>query len=510
MLNFIRQYRGVFMILVALVAISMIISLGLGGASGGGGMGMGGLAAKVEGRQISKRELLQQISRQMQQMEEDMGERMKSMGSNPENRKFLEQLIRSQVTPERVLDQLIQQRYLIATAEKLGYAAPVAAIRHLIQQNAAFQKDGQFDPLLYKERVAEPGRWEKDLANQSKFMGMSEAFQTLGSMVSPLEAEQDHQLEVSRSFELLTVNLANFPEPKAVDSVEIESFLKSPEAKAKLEDYYNRHITEFKKEAQVHARHILIKGSDAKKKIADIQSEIKSGKLDFSAAAKKYSEDASNAPQGGDLGFFGRGVMDKSFESAAFALKEKNQISPPVESAFGVHLIQLVERKEAESQSLDQIKAQIAPQVLLENARRQRANDWIQSVLRAKRSPTAEELKKYGFKWVDSNAWKATDAQLGGYGPVGDKLGLLLSLNEVGQVLPESLQLADRAVLVRLKSIQSPQGVETSVADTKIQDSFRYFLESHFKELEKRKKIVRYERVLQEVHAAMGSDSPGG
>lgn len=104
---------------------------------------------------------------------------------------------------------------------------------------------------------------------------------------------------------------------------------------------------------QVKARHILInskpeasKEDDMKalEKIKVIKSEIDSGKKDFSTAAKEYSDCPSKA-QGGDLGFFSKGMMVKPFEDVAFS-QEIGKVSEPVKTQFGYHLIVVDEKKQ--------------------------------------------------------------------------------------------------------------------------------------------------------------------
>ena len=101
---------------------------------------------------------------------------------------------------------------------------------------------------------------------------------------------------------------------------------------------------------QVHARHILISvpqdaapGDDqiALAKAISITQQLKDG-ADFAALAAQYSDDTSNAASGGDLGFFGKGQMVAEFENAAFALAV-DEISEPVRSQFGYHIIQVLE-----------------------------------------------------------------------------------------------------------------------------------------------------------------------
>lgn len=82
----------------------------------------------------------------------------------------------------------------------------------------------------------------------------------------------------------------------------------------------------------------------AKQKITDLLSRVRNGE-DFAALASSYSDDPGSAEQGGDLGFVNRGEMDPNFEAAGFSLKNPNDISDVIESKFGYHIIQLIERR---------------------------------------------------------------------------------------------------------------------------------------------------------------------
>ena len=106
----------------------------------------------------------------------------------------------------------------------------------------------------------------------------------------------------------------------------------------------DRHIT-----TQTHARHILIRPNeltsddDARRKLTEIRDRIQHGE-DFSAMAKAYSDDKANSGNGGDLGWINPGEMDPDFEAAMNAL-EPNQLSKPVRTRFGWHLIEVLGRR---------------------------------------------------------------------------------------------------------------------------------------------------------------------
>ena len=88
---------------------------------------------------------------------------------------------------------------------------------------------------------------------------------------------------------------------------------------------------------EVRASNVLVKTEDEAKKLRE---DINAGKISFEDAARQISL-CPSGHEGGDLGFFKRGVMVKPFEDAAFAMKEIGEVSEPVETQFGWHLIQL-------------------------------------------------------------------------------------------------------------------------------------------------------------------------
>ena len=137
--------------------------------------------------------------------------------------------------------------------------------------------------------------------------------------------------------------------------------------------YYEQHKEEYTQKEQVKARHILIKvpaggdekaWEDAKKKALEIKKEAESGK-DFGELAKKYSDDPGTKDRGGELGYFGKGRMVPEFEKAAFSLKP-GEISDPVKTIFGWHLIQVEDKKAAQARPLDEVESFVRQRALQE------------------------------------------------------------------------------------------------------------------------------------------------
>ncbi|MBU8915661.1 peptidylprolyl isomerase [Bacillus sp. FJAT-29953] len=117
-----------------------------------------------------------------------------------------------------------------------------------------------------------------------------------------------------------------------------------------LKDYYDNYQPEIK------ARHILV----ADETTANTVKQKLDGGAKFEDVAKEYSTDKASAQNGGDLGWFGAGKMDPDFEKAAYALKV-NEISAPVKTQFGYHIIQVTDKKE--KKSYDEMKKDIEYQV---------------------------------------------------------------------------------------------------------------------------------------------------
>ncbi|WP_430883726.1 peptidylprolyl isomerase [Fusibacter sp. JL216-2] len=124
-----------------------------------------------------------------------------------------------------------------------------------------------------------------------------------------------------------------------------------------VEAYYNENKSEFTKPAQAKASHILV---DTEEQAKEIKAEIEGG-LSFEEAAGKYSKCPSNA-KGGDLGFFGQGQMVPEFETAVFDM-EVGQMSAPVQTQFGFHLIKKTDAQEAGQATFGEVRQNIAQQL---------------------------------------------------------------------------------------------------------------------------------------------------
>jgi peptidyl-prolyl cis-trans isomerase C len=123
---------------------------------------------------------------------------------------------------------------------------------------------------------------------------------------------------------------------------------------------YDKFVAEFQPQDEIRASHILVESEEEAKAIkADLD-----GGADFAEVAKEKSKDPG-AANGGDLGFFGKGMMVEPFQDAAFALTEAGQVSEPVQSQFGWHIIKLAEKRQSAAPAFEQVAGQLGQKLLL-------------------------------------------------------------------------------------------------------------------------------------------------
>ncbi len=207
---------------------------------------------------------------------------------------------------------------------------------------------------------------------------LKQAIKKAGIVVTPKEVEEGlaKYKEMFRSEANFQRYLqsSNMTEEKIKETIEfnkaLDKLLEKDEpivvTEQEMKDYYEKNKRRYEVKEMVKAGHILIRvkkdATDAEKKAAlekakKIAKEAKKKGADFRQLAIKYSE-GPTGPKGGDLGFFTRGRMAPEFEKAAFALKP-GQISDPVLTTFGYHIIKVYERREAGQKPFEEVKDSI-------------------------------------------------------------------------------------------------------------------------------------------------------
>lgn len=177
---------------------------------------------------------------------------------------------------------------------------------------------------------------------------------------------------------------------RALRDAYFEQAVKSQVGEGAAKTYYDDQVKGIKPEEEVQARHILVETEDKAKELAD---KIKGG-ADFAQLAKENSKDPGSKDEGGMLGFFSRGQMVPQFEEAAFKLKA-GEISAPVKSKFGWHIIKLEARRDKKPPSFDEVKDRLV-------------NAMIQSKAKAVATELHEKAK---IEYVDAEVLKQIEEQ---------------------------------------------------------------------------------------------------
>ena len=196
-------------------------------------------------------------------------------------------------------------------------------------------------------RLLPPAERQQYESNSSEKKALIESLVNMQMLAAEARAQKlDKRPDVILTIE----DIANSVLVQEYIKAKIETVKKPSDVE--VETYYKAHKAEYVQPGQVKAQHILLatksdsKPEDVaavKTKAEDICKEIKAG-ADFAALATKYSDDPGSKAQGGDLGFFNKEQMVPEFSAAAFALK-KGEVSGPVKTEYGYHIIKVIDIK---------------------------------------------------------------------------------------------------------------------------------------------------------------------
>jgi peptidyl-prolyl cis-trans isomerase C len=258
-----------------------------------------------------------------------------------------------------MITPLDHSRTAPARGRMLRLALLAAGLPALIALGAAAPARAQDDPVVAKVNGAE--------IRQSD---LTAAEEDIGQNMPPIPPEGKRDYLISYVTDMMLISkaaedrkIADTPEFKrklalARTKLLMESVLQQ-EAKAALTDaamhkVYDDAVKQMGDEVEVHARHILVENeADAKAIVADLK---KGG--DFAAIAKAKSKDPGSKDNGGDLGYFTKDQMVPEFAEVAFKL-DKGQISDPVKTQFGWHVIKVEDKRKKPVPPFDQVKDQI-------------------------------------------------------------------------------------------------------------------------------------------------------
>jgi peptidyl-prolyl cis-trans isomerase D len=363
------------------------------GGSVPGGTTANTAAVKVDGREVSYGEF-ERAYRQT----EDTYRRLYG-------EQFSTETARQLGLPMQVLNGLIADRLLLDEAERMGLEVSDEELQREILAFPAFQReDGSFvggeeyQRILRQSGMSSSGF--EDLMRTELLTEKVRAVLAENIFVPEGEVERTYRRQVEQArirfvrlpwseidadIEIDEEELAAFfddhrddyriPERRAVeyllvDRREIQTSLTVDDAEVRA--YYDDNTNEFNREEQVRARHILLSvgpdrtAAEARAELEDARQKLADG-ADFAELARQLSDDPGSRDRGGDLGLFGRGDMVAPFEAAAFGA-EPGEIVGPVETDFGVHLIEVVDKQPGGSISFADAEQGIRSRLLAQRA----------------------------------------------------------------------------------------------------------------------------------------------
>ncbi|MBB5503959.1 SurA N-terminal domain-containing protein [Paraburkholderia atlantica] len=394
MLDFFRNHQRLMMFMLILVILPGLGFVGIQGFRGF--FDESANVASVNGHKITRVEYDDAMRQQI-----DRGRQM--LGAQFDMKAF--------DTPERrreMLDGMIEQRVLADETQRLHLTASDDAVRRALLSDPVISSlknpDGSIDLERYKQLLAMQGmtpdqydeRMRYNLAMQqlpASIAASAFTSKTLAQHLSELAQQQRevqgiafHPHDYEAKIQPTDAQLQAYYDAHRNDfatpaTAAIQYVVMSPAtlgasvqpSDADLKKYYDDNIAHFRTEGEVRASHILIAApkdastadkAKAKQKAEELLAQLKAHPDQFAQIAQQNSQDPGSASKGGDLGYFGRGMIagGQAFDDAVFALK-KDEISGIVQTDFGFHIIKVTEVKPAVTKSFDEVKDQIAKEV---------------------------------------------------------------------------------------------------------------------------------------------------
>jgi peptidyl-prolyl cis-trans isomerase D len=368
---------------------------------------------------------------------------------------------------------LAQMAIEASEAERVGLRVSDDELRQTIKDFPIFRdEEGQFSAQRFRNFVEyEYGtehRFLDELRDDLLAQKLGRLI-TANAQVSQVEA-RDALLRRLEQVELALVALdtTHPPDGFEANADQVKELLTKDEARVRAA--YEQHPDRYHVPEQVHARHILFKlAKDAppeeveatRKKAEAARGRLASG-VDFAALARELSDDPGSKDKGGDLGFFARGQMVPPFEQAAFSL-EPGKVSEPVRTDFGFHLVQVEERRPAEDRSFEQVREELARELLTQDAgqvqARKDADELLQGIRKGRTLEDVAREMKLSIQRPGPMTHRP-DGFVPGLGLAPEIQAAVFAASPTERSLPQVFELGNRLVLVEILDRKEPTADE--------------------------------------------------
>jgi peptidyl-prolyl cis-trans isomerase D len=337
-MEWMRRYAPIIFVIVAISFTGVFLLLDTSGLLGQGGVSPNAAVATVNGERILASRWFA-LTQQMEQQEMQAG---RSLSLDDRER------IASRAYEELVTNALLRQEYerrgIRVTDDEIRQAALFAPPPDLMA-SPELQTDGQFDPVKYQRLLQTPGMHDLRVQLESYYRTELPR-QKLFEQIASSAFISDHQLLVqwkTRS-DSAQATFVRF-DPEEIPDAQVHV------TDGEIRAYYERNRTNFERPARAQVSVLVIPrvvtGADTaatRERLLALRQEIVTGARTFEDVARTESADTVSATRGGDLGAGPRGRFVEQFEQAAYALPV-GQVSQPVPSPFGYHLIRVDQRR---------------------------------------------------------------------------------------------------------------------------------------------------------------------
>jgi parvulin-like peptidyl-prolyl isomerase len=384
---------------------------------------------------------------------------------------------------QEALRGLIDREMMSQAAQKSGILVADAEIRDAITKDIpVFQDKGQFQRdyyMRYLEMTRQtPRDFENSIRQQQEGLRVRHLFD-IASQLTAVEAAKLADLKAYKlNVQFVKLDHKELAKNFSVNTSEAEKALTDAEFLKKAQAYFEKNKTDYAKEEEVRAQHILLQlkpgaSPDDEKKVLAKAEELKkkAESTDFGKLAAQNSDDPGSKAKNGDLGFFGHNRMVPEFEKVAFEAPV-GKVMGPVKSPFGYHLIKVTEKHPAVTADFEKQKVAVAQKVLADEKLMAQMKVLEEAVSKGDESALDNGLKSINAKWEETGAFDLSQ-------DTAPKINSTMANNALSELSPEQRLLkrivhdGDERFILKLKDVKAEPPVALDTMTKTMTEGFR-------------------------------------